>query len=151
MLSRFPFGGNVPTFRRLNGCVFSRLRPHSLTVRPPLTASRVISLRLRLLYCFPQHVGAALPVHLRPPPSFLCPRKAWHIACRMASISVSHAALPFPLALAFRFRCAFFPYQSNLIILTYGSMPFSGLRHYYSEPTSIREDGGKGPVGWGRG
>lgn len=24
-------------------------------------------------------------------------------------------------------------------------------RHYYSEPTSIREDGGKGPVGGGRG
>lgn len=140
-LSRFPFGVNVPIFRRLNSCVFSRLRPYSLAIRPPLTASRVISFRLpfrfRVRFRFRYHVGAALSVHQRPPPSFLFPQKARHIVCRSALISVSHgfpcplsfhvsadrpslsalAALS-PLALsafvsafpfAFRFRCAFCP------------------------------------------
>ena len=50
---------------------------------------------------------------------------------------------PFPLRVLSKWQ--------NLIILTYGSMPFSGLRPYYSEPTSIRQYGGKGPMGGGRG
>lgn len=52
LLSRFPFGVNVPIFRRLGSCVFSRLRPFPLTVRPPLTASRVIPFRLPFRFRF---------------------------------------------------------------------------------------------------
>lgn len=39
-------------FPPLNSCVFSRLRPYSLIVRPPLTASRVIPFRLPFRFRF---------------------------------------------------------------------------------------------------
>lgn len=92
LLSRFPFGVNVPIFRRLNSCVFSRLRPYSLTVRPPLTASRVVSFRLPFRFRF--------RLRFRCTPGRLYPftyarlflssfRERRGTLCRVASISVS--------------------------------------------------------------